>query len=61
MNHWLKKKKEREINQAYIDYANDYWNHMGMCVTSDQVEHFSFEKADMDVWMIIASGYAPQL
>lgn len=49
MNHWLKRKEEREmtsgkswtykrdINQAYIDYANDYFYHMGKCIMSDRV------------------------
>jgi hypothetical protein len=61
MNHWLKKKQQREVNQAYIDYANDYFNHMGMCTRSDQVEHFKYQKSEVDIWKLIASGYIPQL
>jgi hypothetical protein len=47
MNHWLKKKQDREINQTYVDYANDYWNYMGAISRNDQVEHFSYPKTEI--------------
>lgn len=69
MNHWLKKKKEKEINQTYADYANDYWHqcnsgwhHIAVVYKNNKTTHYvDGQKTDADkVWKTIASGYTPQ-
>jgi hypothetical protein len=57
MNHWLHKKEQREINQSYIDYANDYFNHMGAISRKSYVEYFPYAKSEIDIWRFITSGY----
>lgn len=54
MNHWLQKKKDREIAQCYLDYAKDQWN-----LITSVYEDNSFN-VYVDGMRIIAEGYCPQ-
>ena len=73
MNHWLQKKKDREIAQCYIDYAKDHWNHIVTTYDGKTYEiYVNGKKSDKTLWdfdfnkvipeplmKIVAEGYCP--